>query len=360
MRIAESTGTSSLDEAEKYLSFRTNEVHSAIIYGIRPDYTFAEGAARYLKENMNNRSIADDSSRIKGLLPYIGNHNLADIHDGTMQLYINDLRQKGRKSKTVNNGLEITRRILKKAATKWRDDLTGKTWISGLPVIENVNWKDARKPYPISWTEQKYLIQNLVRHLVEPVLFALNTGCREQEICQLRWEWEIELPELNTSVFVLPEWLAKNNEERIVVLNSVALSVINSQRGKHPARVFTYLKGRKDEKIRKPLEKIYNSGWKTARAKAAREFEKDMKESAPWGFCNLRVHDLRHTFGRRLRAAGIAKETRSALLGHKTGDITTHYSAVEIQELIDAVARIVEDNSRKSPALTLLRSISGQ
>jgi hypothetical protein len=61
-----------------------------------------------------------------------------------------------------------------------------------------------------------------------------------------------------------------------------------------------------------------------------------------------------------LRAAGIAKETRSALLGHKTGDITTHYSAAEIQELIDAVAKIVEDNSRKSPALTLLRAVSRQ
>ena len=27
-------------------------------------------------------------------------------------------------------------------------------------------------------------------------LFAVNTGCRDQEICQLRWEWEINIPEL--------------------------------------------------------------------------------------------------------------------------------------------------------------------
>lgn len=82
--------------------------------------------------------------------------------------------------------------------------------------------------------------------MVEPVLFALNTGAREQEICQLRWEWEIHLPELETSVFVLPDWMTKNNEVRVIVLNSVATSVINSQRGNHPSRVFTYLKGRKD------------------------------------------------------------------------------------------------------------------
>ncbi|MCU7837557.1 MAG: tyrosine-type recombinase/integrase [gamma proteobacterium symbiont of Taylorina sp.] len=359
-RIVESTRTGSLDEAEKYLNLRISQIRSATIYGERPKYTFVDAASRYLKENMNNKSIAGDASRIKGLVPFIGNLALANIHDGTMQPYIDNLRDTGRKSKTVNNGLEITRRIMKKAATKWRDNLTGKTWIAGISVIENVDWKDTRKPYPITWAEQKYLIHNLAGHLIEPVLFALNTGCREQEVCQLRWEWEVKLPELNTSVFILPDWFTKNSEERVVVLNSVSLSVINSQRGNHPSRVFTYLKGRKGEKVREPLDKIYNSGWKTARTNAAKQYEKEMKDDAPWGFSNLRVHDLRHTFGRRLRSASVTKETRSALLGHKTGDITTHYSGAEIQELIDAVMKIAETDSRKSPALTLLRSNSRQ
>jgi integrase len=45
------------------------------------------------------------------------------------------------------------------------------------------------------------------------------------------------------------------------------------------------------------------------------------------------VHDLRHTIGRRLRAAGVALETRQAILGHKSGSITTHSSAAELREL---------------------------
>ncbi|MCW8966034.1 MAG: tyrosine-type recombinase/integrase [Candidatus Pacearchaeota archaeon] len=352
MRIVESTGSSCLDEAERYLSKCISEIRSAAIYGVRPDYTFSEAAARYLKENMNNKSIGDDASRLKGLLPFIGDMPISNIHDGTMTAYIDDLRAKSRKSKTVNNGLEMVRRILRKAAGKWRDDLTGKTWIAGIPVIENVDWKDQRKPYPISWQEQKFLLPELANHLVEPVLFALNTGCREQEICQLRWEWEIRIAELDCSVFVLPEWATKNEEERVVVLNSISASVIEAQRGKHPSRVFT-LKGR-------PLNKIYNSGWIGGRERAADQYEEEMEDTAPWGFRNLRVHDLRHTFGRRLRAAGVSKETRSALLGHKTGDITTHYSGVEIQELIDAVGKIVEQDSRKTSALTLLRVSSRQ
>ena len=35
--------------------------------------------------------------------------------------------------------------------------------------------------------------------------------------------------------------------------------------------------------------------------------------------------------------AGVPLETRKALLGHANGDITTHYSAAELNELLDAV-----------------------
>ncbi len=66
----------------------------------------------------------------------------------------------------------------------------------------------------------------------------------------------------------------------------------------------------------------------------------------------MRVHDLKHTFGRRLRAAGVSFEDRQDLLGHKSGRITTHYSAAEITNLIAAANTVVK--SRKTPELTIL------
>jgi hypothetical protein len=54
----------------------------------------------------------------------------------------------------------------------------------------------------------------------------------------------------------------------------------------------------------------------------------------------VRVHDLKHTFGRRLRAAGVSFEDRQDLLGHKSGRITTHYSQAELESLIDAAERV--------------------
>jgi len=67
------------------------------------------------------------------------------------------------------------------------------------------------------------------------------------------------------------------------------------------------------------------------------------------------VHNLRHTFGRRLRSAGIPLEARKTLLGHANGDITTHYSAAELGELIDAVESIVSRGVTETPNLMLIR-----
>ena len=117
-------------------------------------------------------------------------------------------------------------------------------------------------------------------------LFKVNTGTREQEVCGLRWEWEVPVPSLDTSVFIVPGEHVKNGEDRLVVLNRVAKSVIEEVRGEHPEFVFTYERRGK----REPVTRMYNGAWRRARAK------EDLEA--------VRVHDLKHTFGRRLRAAG--------------------------------------------------------
>lgn len=70
---------------------------------------------------------------------------------------------------------------------------------------------------------------------------------------------------------------------------------------------------------------------------------------------NGQGRNLKHTFGRRLRAAGVAVETRMALLGHTNKQITTHYSSAEIGELIESSER-VSHHSGSTPTLTLLKS----
>jgi len=83
-------------------------------------------------------------------------------------------------------------------------------------------------------------------------LFAVDTGCREQAVCRLRWGWEIPVPELQTSVLVISAQHGgrsersgvKNREDRVVVLNDVAKRVVEAQRGWHREFVFVASKGK--------------------------------------------------------------------------------------------------------------------
>ena len=202
---------------------------------------------------------------------------------------------------------------------------------TGLPKITLLKVTDARKPYPLSWEEQTRLFKEL--HVARMALYKVNTGCREQEVCSLQWDWEVEVPELDTSVFIIPDTLVKNGEERLVVLNRTAMSIVNDLRGKHLKYAFTY--------NGKRILKMNTAAWRKGRLRA--------------GLPQVRVHDLKHTFGRRLRAAGVSFEDRQDLLGHRSGRITTHYSAAELGNLLSAANRVVGEGSRKTPALFVLK-----
>jgi integrase len=95
---------------------------------------------------------------------------------------------------------------------------------------------------------------------------------------------------------------------------------------------------------------MYGTAWKNARERAADAWEKSHGTAAPEGFKRVRVHDPKHTFGRRLRAAGVSFEDRQDLLGHKSQRITTHYSEAEVANLIAAAEKACNQKSRKSPA----------
>ena len=331
-KVFESTGTRDLEEAELILARRIEEIRHAAIFGVRPKRPFRDAATRYLEENMHLASIGDAAMHLRHLDPYIGDLSLDRVHLGTLQGFIKDRQGQGVKNRTVNAGLSLVRRILNLSSRLWRDE-NGLTWLEAPPLIQMLPLTDGRKPSPLSWEEQRRLFQVLPDHLARMCLFKVNTGCREQEVCGLRWDWEVPVPELNTSVFIVPGARVKNREDRLVVLNRVSRSVIEGQRRIHPEFVFTF-KG-------KPIQCINNSGWQRARREVGLEF--------------VRVHDLKHTFGRRLRAAGVPLETRRVLLGHTNGDITTLYSAPELEELIAASERVCEQDSGKTPALVVLK-----
>lgn len=356
-RVCKSTRTGNFEEAKKYLIHLQEQARLAKVYGVRPKRTFQEAATKYIQENQDKKSIVDDIWALDTLLPYIGHEYIDEIHMQMESLknYIKE-RQNGKfaekvkkgiikltrckekvTNQTINAALKLIRHILNLAAEDWRDEYQ-LTWLANAPKIKELETRtEIRKAIPLSWEEQDRLFAELSSELQRMALFAVNTGARDREICRLKWEWEIPIPQLNTSVFLIPAKAHKNKHERLIVLNDIAKEIIEEVRGIDPVYVFTY--------DGKPYYRMMATSWRKGRKRA--------------GLPHVRVHDLKHTFGTRLTNAGVSLEIKKQLLGHKgREDITTHYSLAGIFTLYEAANRVCKRQDDISVAAVRLRQLS--
>jgi integrase len=305
-RICESTGTSNLAQAERYLAKRIAELRETMVFGAPQTHSFRAAATKYLSEHQHKRSLERDARALAGLDPFIGALPLKRVHHDTLQSFVRARLDRGISPGTINRDLAVVRRILNLSARLWRDQ-SDQPWLNTAPLIQMERHPNKREPYPLSIEEERLLFSELEGHLANMALFKVNTGLREQEVVNLRWNWETPVPELDTSVFVIPRSFVKNGLDRYVVLNRVAKSVIDGCRGAHAEFVFTC--------GREPVTRIYNTGWKAARRRAAERYAAEIGRSCPEGFKRVRVHDLKHTYGHRLRVAGIGFEDRKFFWG---------------------------------------------
>lgn len=352
VRIYARLGRVTLAAAEDHLRKRIAEIEKEEERESAARRTFGKACVRYLTEKAAKRSIDTDAYHIGLIEPWLGRLELVAIHNETPELVAFKEHRLGVDKvspTTVKRTLEVVRHILHLAARKWRTE-DNQPWLPiAPPLLEMPKNPHARAPYPLAWDEQRLLFSWLPKHLAEMALFKVNTGTRESEVCGLQWVWEQHVPELNASVFVIPGGHVKNAEDRLVVLNQTARAVVDARRGEHATHVFSYRS--------EPVVRMNNTAWQRARREAAQQYETELGRPCPPIFAHVRVHDLKHTYGRRLRSAGVSLETRKLLLGHKNGDITTHYSAAEIGELIAATGRICA--AKGTPSITLLRVANG-
>jgi len=338
--LRESTGKTRRSEAEQVLIERLAEVRQQAERVERGIHTFEVAGLRYIEEIAHKPSADASAMHLDTLLPFIGQLPLDQVHDGTLKPFVDHERNRGLAPKSINNALGVVSAVLNLAARVWRDE-KGRPWLTQAPPLLrrlSVKGKQARS-YPLSWAEQDRLFKELPRHLADAALFAVNTGCREQEICRLRWDWEQQIPDLGATVFVLPALVTKTSTERVVVLNSVAKRVVDSRREIPSEHVFTYRGS--------PVGKLHSSAWIRAWKAAGLPIQPDV---------NRGVDNLRHTFATRLRAAGVPLETRKTLMGHAVSDITTHYSAPKLGELLNAAEKATDRSRAQTPVLGVVKS----
>ncbi|MDT8428850.1 MAG: tyrosine-type recombinase/integrase [Pseudomonadales bacterium] len=348
-RLCESTGCCELEAAERYLTSRVHAIRQ-LISGIRPGIVWREAATKYLNENLHKASISKDAYHLRMLDEHIGDLLIDNVHDATLGPFIKMRRSQKVRTKTINNALGVVRRILNLAAQYWRLE-NGATWLESAPKISMQKpfsgRPDSLKTYPLDWDEQDALLSHLPEHLSKMTIFKLNTGCRESEVTGLRWrwEWQTDLSQFKGRIFLIPgdavlpnDTGIKNRDDRLIVLNDLAKAVVDSCRGDHED--FVFVRGGK------PVLRMNNTSWKRAWQQAGLPTDKSYRKG---------VHNLRHTCGGRLRAAGVPLETRSIILGHRVHHITTHYSLPEIREILSAVNLLSAAYAQRNNSLTLIK-----
>lgn len=141
-------------------------------------------------------------------------------------------------------------------------------------------------------------------------------------------------------MFVISAEEFKGNRPHVVIFDDVAGNVVEARRGKHNEYVFTYC----NEKKRLPPDRIDTIN-NTARQKTRSRAK----------LAQVRVRDLRHTFGQRLRDAGVSNEDGAVQLRHAKSTMSEHYITPTVSRLIE-MANMVS-MTRDTP--TLLRVVIG-
>ena len=155
------------------------------------------------------------------------------------------------------------------------------------------------------------------------VLFTVNTGLRESNACKLQWPWEVAVPEVGRSVFVIPPEAFKSKRAHVVILNDVAWSIVEAQRGADPIWVFPY-RG-------KAVATMNNTPWQRARKEV--------------GLPQVRVHDLRHVWATWHVMAGTTMAELQELGAWKSGLMVKRYAHFAPEQLRAAAAKLATFSS---------------
>jgi integrase len=332
IRIGMRAGATSIDQVEQRLNAEMQRIDIELARAQRRRPCFADCAARYLYQCRERRSLEAIQIHVRLLLPHVGHLEPRQVHDATLASFIAERLSAGVAATTINRSLEVVRTILYRAARSYRDD-DGRPWLDALPPLITMLPESRRQPYPITWQEQDRLIPMLPDHLQRMVLFAVNTGLRDNNVCGLAWDWEVFVPEIERSVFVVPNYAFKSRRPHVVILNDAAWSIIQAQRGRHPIWVFPY-RGQR-------IGTMNNNGWQQARREA--------------GLRSVRIHDLRHTYACRTQAAGVSAEDHAALLGHVDHSMAGHYASADVGRLVKQANLVLNRQETR----TVLRVANG-
>ncbi|WP_265460458.1 tyrosine-type recombinase/integrase [Enterococcus sp. HY326] len=270
----------------------------------------------------------------KYILPIFKHKKLYEINEESIYLYIEELQNNHLSMSSIQSIFTLFKQVLSSGLSRIKCDATFLTLIK-LPR------RDWSRVTSLSLSEQKRLSLAASQEPAKkglPVLIALHTGMRIGEIAAL-------------------EWCDIDFEKNIIQVSKTCQRILNQK--KTPAKTYIHIDGAKTKNsirvipmtpfLREKLKQYRQDGelarWVFTNNDGPCEprlltnyFHKIRKKV---GLTHIHFHQLRHTFATRCLEALSDIPTVSALLGHKSTQLTLDvYSDVLMDQRLQTIEKV--------------------
>jgi integrase len=334
-KVYESTGTTNKKLADRIYAKRVTEIAEGRWFpNEAKKRTFEELRDRYMEDyaipNKSPRTVEKDRYSFKRLSESFHGLTLSEITPQRIADYKRLRRNAGAKTATLARELEILRASLNVAVREW-------DWLGINPFWKvKIEQPRGHKERWLTLDEEKRLLGCSPAWLRDIIIFALNTGMRQNEILDLSWP---QVDFLRRTVTLLE---TKNKEKRTIPLNQTVLEFLKTKSKVRHISGYVFTSAAGTRILARNLLRTYYA----ARKKAGLE--------------DVRFHDLRHTFATRLVQAGVDLYVVKQLLGHKSLKMTMRYAHHYPESLRHGVDVLDKLKGEPSASGYILVTVGGQ
>lgn len=308
-------------QAKKLLEIRKSETtQGKWDYFVSGKIYFREFIVRYIEEYsvLNKQSWQRDITSSKSLVAFFGDMYLSEITPRLIDKYkTKRMNQKVRKGKkvldknvsaaTINRELALLKHCFT-IASQWN------LLSNGYNPVKSVRFFSENNTRVKYLTEEQYekLMSELSPLQVYICSIAANTGLRENEILQLRWQ------NVDFSSKTITIENQKNGEKSFLPVSSNVIDLLAGWKAGNGNGEFVFT----NPKTGKPYTRVDN-GFRRACKRAEIE--------------DFRFHDLRHHFASWLAMSGVDLFRLKELMRHKKIDMTLRYAHLSDKAKREAV-----------------------
>lgn len=273
--------------------------------------------AGYVAANNGHREKRSKEGMLRlYLLPVMGRKRLNEIGAREIEGLRGGMLARGLGKKTVNHAVACLSKLL-----RWADE-TGELGGARLPRCRL--YRTSHTTEFLTFEEAERLLEAAKKLNAEwyaMTLFALRTGLRYGELCEVRW-YDLDLPDgkLNVSRAWSTGVLkcTKTGESRTIPLSPATVAMLREHRHLRGELVFCKEDGGRH------IHRRYDVALKRICRRA--------------GLRPISAHVLRHTYASHLTMRGVPLKVVQELLGHKSLAMTCRYSHLAPEVRNEAVA----------------------